>query len=210
LIRSFNIKYISENCRGKIIMDKLKHRNDPAFTKPAFWFVAVAVAAAVTVACGMTAKQEAKVKCQIANAAATSDTIVYKNARYGFLFTLPESWKGFTIVTDKWEGVDSQSGKTVAEGPIILIRSPQWTFKNPRQDIPVMIFTVAQWNSLQNGEFHIGAAPIGPTELGRNSRYVFALPARYNFAFLPGYEEVEKILAGNPLHPVEKGCQSCK
>jgi hypothetical protein len=69
-----------------------------------------------------------------------------------------------------------------------------------------MIFTLEQWSSLEKGEFHIGAAPIGPTILGQNNEYVFALPARYNFAFLEGYEEVENILDNNPLHPknVEK------
>jgi hypothetical protein len=46
------------------------------------------------------------------------------------------------------------------------------------------------------------AAVLQPpaSEFGRNSRYVFALPARYNFAFPKGYEEVEDILNGNPLH----------
>jgi hypothetical protein len=66
-----------------------------------------------------------------------------------------------------------------------------------------MVFTIAQWNDLQNDKFHIGAAPIGPSELGRNSKYVFALPARYNFSFLPGFEEVEDILNGKPLKPTE-------
>jgi hypothetical protein len=65
-----------------------------------------------------------------------------------------------------------------------------------------MIFTLDQWNALQQEKFHIGAAPIGPRELGRNSRYVFALPARYNFAFPKGYEEVQDILEGNPLHAI--------
>jgi hypothetical protein len=62
-----------------------------------------------------------------------------------------------------------------------------------------MVFTLNQWNSLKQGVFHIGTAPVDPTELGRNNDYVFALPARYNYAFLPGYEDVEKILEGNPL-----------
>ena len=66
-----------------------------------------------------------------------------------------------------------------------------------------MIFTLSQWDSLQQGEFFIGAAPIGPSELGRNSRYVLALPARYNVAFPTGYEEVEIILNSNPLQTNE-------
>jgi len=47
------------------------------------------------------------------------------------------------------------------------------------------------------------AAPVGPKELGSNSKYVFALPARYNYEFLEGYEEVEAILESNPLKVIE-------
>lgn len=132
--------------------------------------------------------------------------IVYDNTQYGFTFSLPESWKGYTIVTGKWEGLaldDPHGQKTVEEGPIISIRHPQWTSQHPRQDIPIMIFTHPQWNALQQEKFHIGAAPIGPRELGRNSSYVFALPARYNYAFPTGFEEVENILNSNSLHPFE-------
>jgi len=132
---------------------------------------------------------------------AVSNSVVYKNTQYNFSFSLPESWKGYSIVTGKWEGNDIKSGKITETGPMISIRNPQWTSKNPMQDIPIIIFTLAQWNSLQKEVFHIGAAPIGPKELGRNSNYVFALPARYNFAFPTGYEEVEKVLANNPLQP---------
>ena len=82
---------------------------------------------------------------------------------------------------------------------MVSIRHPQYTSQNLRQDVPIMVLTTAQWNSLQQGKFHIGAAPINPSELGHNSRYVFALPARYNYAFPTGYEEVEKILQGKPL-----------
>jgi hypothetical protein len=135
-----------------------------------------------------------------------ADSIVYENTKYGFSFSLPESWKGYTIVTDEWKGLaleDPKGEKTVETGPIIYIRHPLWTSENQRQDIPIMVFTITQWDSLQQDKFHIGAAPIGPSELGRNSRYVFALPARYNFAFPTGYEEVETILNSKPLQPTE-------
>jgi len=66
-----------------------------------------------------------------------------------------------------------------------------------------MIFTLDQWASLLKDEFRVGAAPIPPSELGRNAKYVFALPARYNFAFPTGFEEVEDILKGNPLKPMD-------
>lgn len=132
-----------------------------------------------------------------------NNSILYENTLYGFRFSLPESWKGYTIITDQWEGYSLQEEQKITEsGPMISIRHSQWTSENPRQDIPIMIFTLAQWNALRQDDFHIGAAPIGPRELGRNSQYVFALPARYNFAFPAGYEEVEEIIGNNALHPI--------
>lgn len=132
----------------------------------------------------------------------STSSVEYKNTEYGFsFFLLPENWKGYSIITSKWEGYTAgpRGDTTIEEGPIISIRNPKWTSQNPRQDIPIMILTLNQWSSLQQEKFHIGAAPIGPSELGRNAKYVFALPARYNFAFLTGFEEVQKILEGNPL-----------
>ena len=131
-----------------------------------------------------------------------NETLVYKNTQYGFDFTLPMSWKGYSIVDDVWNGYFSGSAGDVPveRGPVISIRNPLWTASVPRQDIPIMIFTLQQWDDLQRDKFHIGAAPIGPSELGRNSKYVFALPARYNYAFPAGFEEVETILQSKPLH----------
>ena len=127
--------------------------------------------------------------------------VIYTYTQYGFSFSLPLSWEGYQIIESKWEGYTpgTQGDVTVEQGPVISIRHPKWTLANPRQDIPIMVFTLAQWDSLQQDKFHIGAAPIGPSELGSNTKYVFALPARYNFSFPTGYEEVEKILEGNPL-----------
>jgi len=127
--------------------------------------------------------------------------VTYQNGEYGFVFSLPESWEGYTIVTEQWEGLPPGGSEPAEAGPLILIRHPDWRTDSPRQDIPIMVFTLSQWEALQAGEFHIGAAPIGPSELGRNGEYVFALPARYNYAFPEGYEEVEEILTGNPLQP---------
>lgn len=129
--------------------------------------------------------------------------IKYMNTDYGFSVSLPDSWKGYSTVSDKWEGyglVDSGDRQVlIATGTLVYIRHPDWTEASPRQDIPVMIFTLKQWDDQLQDKFHIGAAPIGPSELGRNSRYVFALPARYNFAFRTGFEEVEQIIKGGAL-----------
>jgi len=125
----------------------------------------------------------------------------YQNKQYGFSFQLPESWTGYTVISDQWKGyaIDGSREEPVETGALINLRHPQWTMEDPRQDIPIMVFTLSQWNALQQEKFSVGAAPVGPKELGRNSQYVFALPARYNFAFPTGYEEVEEILANDSL-----------
>ena len=139
--------------------------------------------------------------------AATTTTppaaVIYTNNDFSFSFSLPGSWRGYSIVTDKWEGYSLSSaadGQKITErGPLISIRHPEWTPQTPRQDMPIMIFTLKQWGDLQQDKFHIGASPIGPSELGRNNKYVFALPARYNFAFPTGFEEVDSIIKSSPL-----------
>ena len=134
----------------------------------------------------------------------TSISYIYQNTKYGFNFTLPDTWKGFSIVTDKWQGASLLTptmGTIVATGPIIYIRHPLWTAAKPRMDIPIMVFTLAQWKSVQNEEFSVSAAPLPPSEIARNAKYVFGLPARYNLTYLTGFEEVATILAGNPLKP---------
>lgn len=125
--------------------------------------------------------------------------VVYENTRYGFRFYLPETWKGYLIAEEQWKGTNN--GELSETGPQLLIRHPDWTQEAPRQDIPIMVFTLEQWNALQKGDFYVSAAPIGPSKLGSNSVYVFALPPRYNYAFQTGFEEVEEILKGNPLWP---------
>ncbi|MGB9695072.1 MAG: Ser-Thr-rich GPI-anchored membrane family protein [Caldisericaceae bacterium] len=128
--------------------------------------------------------------------------LVYTNSQYGFSFSLPASWKGYSIVNSQWTGYpnNSQGGQgTEINGPEILIRNPKWTVSDPYQDIPIMVFTIDQWNLVEQEKLSVSAAPIGPTELGRNNKYVFALPARYNFAYPTGWQEVDQILKGNPL-----------
>ena len=121
----------------------------------------------------------------------------YKNDQYGFIIALPQGWAGYTIVTDKWTGnsTGTEGEQKFTEGPLLSVRHPLWTAAIPRQDIPVMVFTPSQWQDLLADKFHIGAAPIGPSELGRNAKFIFALPARYNYAFPAGYEEVDRIIS---------------
>jgi hypothetical protein len=106
-------------------------------------------------------------------------------------------------LTDQWKGYDNNGPhgeETVATGPMISIRHPQWTSADPRQDIPIMVFTISQWNALLKDKFIVSAAPIGPGELGRNRTYVFGLPPRFDYAFPTGYEEVEQIIQNKSLN----------
>lgn len=135
----------------------------------------------------------------ITNISTESATTTYRNVKYGFEIILPKSWKEFTVSEEEWEGNAPEVEQTIQSGPFIFIHHPLWTEENERQDIPVMVFTLDQWNRLNNEEFHIGAAPVNPTQLARNKKYVFALPARYNYSFLPGFEEVDVIIKSGAI-----------
>ena len=124
--------------------------------------------------------------------------IKYNNKQYGFIFSLPQGWKDFTIYTHSWIGYSPDGNKT-AEGPLVYIRNPKWTEAKPYEDIPVMVFTLVQWDLVSQERMTVSAAPFGPSELGRNKTYVFALPPRYDYDFRIGYQEVEKIMQNNPL-----------
>ena len=133
-------------------------------------------------------------------------SIVYINRDYGFRFYLPPSWKGFSVLVEPRSGelyVKGQEESKPEYYEFIAIEHPRSTEANPRQDIPIMVFTHEQWRLVEEGTLEVSAAPIGPVELGRNREYVFALPPRYNYAFETGYEEVEKILERDSLKPFE-------
>jgi hypothetical protein len=124
--------------------------------------------------------------------------IDYKNSDYGFNLSLPLNWRGYSVVTESWLGnfID-EPNKPALTGPKIIIRHPLWTNETPRQDIPVLIFTTEEWSLIQQEKISLGAAPIGPSKLGQNDKYIFAIPARYNFAYPVGFEEVEDIIKNN-------------
>jgi hypothetical protein len=150
--------------------------------------------------------------------------LVYRNAQYGFCFRLPADWKGYTIVTQQWQGTlltgngqgssaqgsaspQGSSAQGPAEhGPQLLIRNPQWTESDPWQDIPIMIFTPAQWKLVDAEDMAVSAAPIGPGKLGKNKSYVFALPPRWiGFYDAKGIDEVQALMNQNPFEaPCEK------
>lgn len=140
-------------------------------------------------------------------AAPLANSIVYTNTQYGFRFLLPRTWTGYTVVTDgTWGGTPIVNGEPQdrpgqqVKGPLLRIRNPQWTTADPHEDIPIMVLTRAQWAMVEHDSLITSAAPFPPSELGRNAKYVFALPPRYNYDYATGWEEVEKIIDTRPLH----------
>ncbi len=127
----------------------------------------------------------------------TTKSIKYVNTKYGFTFSLPRTWRGYSTVEDTW----TSGGVGVSEtGPQITIVNPQSTSVRQYQDISIMVFSHAQWDSLQQGNFDVSASSIGPGEIGRNRKYVFALPPRMiDTDHFYGWKEVLRILQSKPL-----------
>ena len=130
-------------------------------------------------------------------------SIKYRNTKYGFTFSLPTTWKGYSVRESTWNDANNSGphgDEVLGSGPSITLVNPQSTPAKPYQDIFIMVFTHAQWDSLQQGKFVVSAAPVGPGELGRNRKYVFAEPPRMINDNAYGWEEVVKIMHSSPLH----------
>ncbi len=104
---------------------------------------------------------------------------------YGFRMALPESWNGYTVTTG-----------TLPFGFTVTLRHPLWTQANTYMDVPILVYPIAQWQTWEKNNFegYPTAAPIGPTERGRNATYVFATAPRYNYSFATDWENVEEIV----------------
>lgn len=131
-------------------------------------------------------------------------SIVYTNTDYGFDFTLPANWQGYSIITDSWTGYPL-TNTPVQKGPKITIRHPKWTDSLPYEDIPILVFTISEWDQYLADNFSVSAAPIRASELARNNKYVFALPPRWDFDYSFGFKEAEDIIAGQPIHAFDVG-----
>ncbi len=118
----------------------------------------------------------------------------YINDQYGFSIPLPDSWRGYTVINSQWEGRDVSTGRITERGPLITLRDPKWKETDQREDMPIMVFTLSQWALVQEENLSLGAAPIPPSVLGKNSQYVIALPARYNYDYKTNWEEVDLLV----------------
>ena len=123
-------------------------------------------------------------------------TITYVNREFGFRFTLPRSWRGYTACIEKHElaGDEAKAHGVSASFRILRISHFLGNAQYPREDIPILIFTPRQWKLVRDQIIPFGAAPFPPYELDHNARYVFALPARFDL------EEVVRVIHDKPPH----------
>ncbi len=124
----------------------------------------------------------------------SSETVqsTYNNV-YGFTINFPKDWDLKTELDQNLQGKDVSTGKIIEQVPEIIYRNPNWTESKHYEDIPVMVFTLGQWYLVSAGKISLGGAPISPTELSRSNRFVFALPARYNYDYAEGWQEADLI-----------------
>ena len=141
--------------------------------------------------------------CSTTNKQVSGLPIRYHNAQYDFTFYLPESWKGYSVLTEQWD--DSHYSQTAdgfvttERGPFVILRHPQWTSSEPYQDIPILVFTSEQWNKQLKGDLWPSRFAGGVMdELWHNHKYVFAISSRYNAADdVKGWREAADIIATN-------------
>lgn len=132
----------------------------------------------------------------------TSDApLIYHNPQYDFTFSLPASWRGYSVSMQQWEGQTYSAAADKAEvtehGPIIVLRHPQWRADDPWQDIPIMVYTRSQWEADKQGRFSIGAGGFDE-EIGHNRKYVFGISSRFNAAdSVKGWREATDIVDRN-------------
>jgi hypothetical protein len=61
------------------------------------------------------------------------------------------------------------------------------------------VFTRKQWREVNDTVLDVTAAPFPPGEIGRNNKYVFAVPPRFFYDYADGWEEVINIVNCAPL-----------
>jgi hypothetical protein len=128
--------------------------------------------------------------------------IVYRNTQYGFCFRLPADWKGYSITVRKWSGGILSTGDPpkIMQGPLIVIRHPAWTEDDPYQDIPIMVFTRAQWRVKQKYGVITSASGVDWGTFGSNTIYVFKQPDRWvGYTDDKGWREVEDLMMTDPF-----------
>lgn len=127
----------------------------------------------------------------------------YQDARHGLTFSLPASWRGYSVSfqeleDDTYSPVEDKQ-IIVGETLMITLRHPQWRGGAPHQDIPILVFTRAQWDALHQGKLWPSYYAGGiMNELWHNQGFVFAMSSRYNTDdAVSGWKEVAEIVERN-------------
>jgi len=127
----------------------------------------------------------------------------YHKAQYGLTFFLPASWRGYSVLVQQLDDERYSPAEDrqiiVGHTPMITLRHPQWQDSAPYQDIPILVFTRAQWDDLNHGELWPSLFAGGTmVELWHSQRFVFAMSSRYNAADeVSGWKEVTEIVEQN-------------
>jgi hypothetical protein len=118
--------------------------------------------------------------------------LCYDSKECGLAVFLPATWQGYSVLIQQW---DSETG----HGPMITLRHPRWKARAPYQDIPILVFTRAQWDSLHQGQLWPSLYTGGVMyEMWHNQEYVFGISSRYNAADdVQGWKEVAWIVEQN-------------
>lgn len=134
-----------------------------------------------------------------------ADWKTYQNEKYGFEMKFPQSWKGYKVFEESWDGTTLDSNFVEYEGPKIVIRNPKWSEDKIWQDIPILVFTKDEWQLIEAANLNIFSAPIAPRKLGENNKYIFALPPRWiGFTDASGQDEAQKIVETFKLLDLDK------
>jgi hypothetical protein len=118
----------------------------------------------------------------------------YINNEYGFSISFPDSWEGYSVETNSWNG-SSLVDDTKYNGIKFIFKNPQSTINQSWQDIPIMVIAPDVWKLISEEKIAVSAAPIGPAKIGQNEKYIFATPPRwYGFTDAIGIEETLNIV----------------
>lgn len=129
--------------------------------------------------------------------------VCYHNWQNGLTFYLPASWRGYSVsimqLEDQKYSPAQDERITVSYTPMITLQNPTSCESSPYQDIPILVFTRAQWDDLNHADLWPSYFAGGVMdELWHNQKYVFAMSSRYNAEDdVRGCAEVARIIEQN-------------
>jgi hypothetical protein len=135
--------------------------------------------------------------------ATQSSGLRYHNAQYNLTFSLPANWQGYSVSVQQLDDVKYSPTEdrqiVVGHTPMIILRHPKWQATTPYQDIPILVFTRAQWDDLHHGGLWPSIFAGGMMdELWHNQHFVFAMSSRYNAADeVEGWKDAAAIIKQN-------------